>query len=459
MKISRRRLLGTGGAALALPALQLLPRARAEGTGATPKRLLIVHHPQGTCLAQHVPIGDEFNFSLPYIQEPLAPFQDRAIFLAGLDNRIAGLNSVGNAHQQANLSLWTAMPFPTQESGSITGGGPSIEQVIAERIGGGLPFPRIDLCSGGNSSNGIYSPSEASFFWYGAADPVGYYNDPLVALLRIFGDQTMSPADAWALRARRSAVLDGVAEAFGQLRPKVGAEDRARLDAHLDKLSSLEARIVASGAACAPPQVSLPTGYDASFDDDVSTPLMNDLLVAAFGCDLTRVGTFHFANSHDHSFPWLWARNGGPIVDTLRHENWHAMVHEDYQAGMEHVYRWYFEMLADLLTKMDAATDADGDNLLETTLVVCTGEYSSGRHWVTSLPAVLLGHTGAAQRGRFLNHMPASPEEFAAAYGYLYSDVSFSQMLVSMLQIFGFEDSRFGYSGEEVPEGAIPGLF
>jgi hypothetical protein len=460
LNISRRRLLGAGSAAIALPALEILGArpARAEGTGPAPKRLLIVHHPQGTVITQHIPVGAETNFSLPYILEPLAAFQDRGIFLAGLDNRIAPLNTVGNSHQQANLSLWTGQRFQTQDSGNITAGGPSIEQWVAERISGGLPFPRIDLCSGGSSANGIYSPGEAAYFWYGAADPVAFYNDPLVALLRIFGDQSMSPADAWAQRARRSAVLDGVAEAFTQFNGRVGAEDKARIEAHLDKLSSLESRIVNSGAACTPPGVALPSGYDASFDDEVSTPLMNELIVAAFGCDLTRVATFHFANSQDHSFPWLWAQNGGPIVDTSRYDNWHAMVHEDHQPGMEHVYRWYVEQLADLLTRLDRATDADGDNMLETTLVVCASEYSSGRHWVNSLPAVLMGHTGSAVRGRFLDFMPVSPEDFVAASNYVYSEVCFSQLLVSIQRILGFVEDRFGYVGDEIPAGGLPGL-
>jgi Protein of unknown function (DUF1552) len=230
------------------------------------------------------------------------------------------------------------------------------------------------------------------------------------------------------------------------------------LEAHLDKLSSLEARIVSGASVCTPPQQSFPSSYDYIYDDDTSIPLLNDVIVSAFGCDLTRVATFHFANSHDHAFEWLWARNGGPIVNTLRHENWHAMVHEDYQEGMEHVYRWYFEMLADLLAKMDAATDSDGDNLLDTTLVVCASEYASGRHWVRSLPALLVGHTGAAARGRWLNYMPGTVEELESRGGYMDSEVSFSQLLVSMLQLFGFEDQSFGYEGPEIPVGGLPGL-
>jgi hypothetical protein len=186
---------------------------------------------------------------------------------------------------------------------------------------------------------------------------------------------------------------------------------------------------------------------------------MNDLLVAALSCDLSRVATFHFANAQDHIFQWLWAENGGkPIVDTTQFYSWHAMVHHDYQPGMELVYRWYFEMLADLLGKMERTVDADGDNLLESTLIVCGTEFSSGRHWTRSIPAVLLGNTGDAARGRFLNYMPVGVDDFIANLGLVDGEVTTSQLLVSMLQMFGFSDDRFGYSGPEVPTGGLPGL-
>ena len=77
---------------------------------------------------------------------------------------------------------------------------------------------------------------------------------------------------------------------------------------------------------------------------------MQDILIAALACDMTRVGTISFANAQDHGFEWLWSENGDqPIVDRSRFDNWHAMVHADYQSGMEYVYRWYSKMLARFL--------------------------------------------------------------------------------------------------------------
>ena len=40
----------------------------------------------------------------------------------------------------------------------------------------------------------------------------------------------------------------------------------------------------------------------------------------------------------------------------------------------------------------------------------------------------------------------------------LAGDVTFSQHLVSMLQAFGYEDTTFGFVGDPIPEGGVPGL-
>jgi hypothetical protein len=69
-----------------------------------------------------------------------------------------------------------------------------------------------------------------------------------------------------------------------------------------------------------------------------------------------------------------------------------------------------------------------------------------------------MGHTGSAVRGRFLDFMPVSPEDFVAASNYVYSEVCFSQLLVSIQRILGFEEERFGYVGDEIPAGGLPGL-
>lgn len=458
-RINRRAFLRAGAATLAVPALTRFRSAHAATYG-LPKRMLVLHSPQGTVMRDWVPTGSIEDFTLGPITSPLAPFQDRIIVVAGCDNKMPGYNSVGNAHYNANQTFLTGRPFAAQDSAAISAGGPSIEQVIASRISTETPFPRLDFAIGGSDNGtGFFTPTESSYFWIDAYDPVSYFNDPVLASLRIFGDASVAPADQWAERATRASVLGGVLANFDALSPSLSSEDRSRLDAHAEKVAALEARIASGTGACTPPTLSLPSDYDLAGDDDVTAPVMADVLITALACDMTRVATLHFANGHSPTFPWLTARNGGsPIVDPSLFDVWHTMVHADYQAGMELAYQWYYEQWAAILEQMANTTDADGDNLLDTTLVMMVSEFSSGRHWNRNLPIVLAGCVGDAPLGRWLDYRPGSVDDYEAANGYLDSAYSTNQLYVSLLQAFGYSDEAFGYTADELPTGPLPGL-
>lgn len=452
---SRRELFrGAAAGAATLAAMASRP-ARAQSVD-TPKRVIFVHYGQGTVMEQFVPEGDEHAFSLPFITAPLTDWTDRCVFLCGVDNLMPRYNTVGNAHDNAQYTIFSGRPFPVQDSARLSAAGPTIDQVIAERISGDTPFGRLDFMVGGSSADGFITGGR---FWVDRDDPVVAFNEPEIASLRIFGDTSISEADAWALRARRSSVLDAVLDTFRMAERRVGSEGRARLDAHKEKLFALEQRISGGVGECSAPGFVAPTGYDFTYDDDISAPAMNDLLVTALSCDYARVATLDYSNTHDHAFPWLWAANGGPIVDTGVWDNWHAMVHADFQPGMEHVYRWYVENLVDLLERLASTTDADGDNMLDTTLVVFLSEFSSGRHWNTSLPVILAGHLGGVETGRFVNHMTLDPATFQESGGYAYSGVTTNQLFTSLLHMLGFDDETFGHTGDaDLPTGGVPGL-
>ena len=86
-------------------------------------------------------------------------------------------------------------------------------------------------------------------------------------------------------------------------------------------------------------------------------------------------------------------------------------------------------------------------------------EFSSGRHWYTSLPIVLAGNLGGVATGRFVNHMPLDPATFQESGGYDYSGVTTNQFFVSLLHMLGFEDDAFGYTEDSaLPTGGLPGL-
>ena len=172
------------------------------------------------------------------------------------------------------------------------------------------------------------------------------------------------------------------------------------------------------------------------------------------------MGTLELTNGHDHAFPWLWADNGGPIVIPGVWDNWHAMVHADYQPGMEHVYRFYMRVLARLLDRLAATTDAEGDNMLDGTLVLWMPEFSSGRHWVRNLPAIVGGHVGLAETGRWIDHLALPVEELHARSdgGYIDGGGTTQQLFTSILQAFGGSDAHFGVEERGGPTGPLAGL-
>jgi len=432
-------------------------RSHAMPTGA-PKRIIVFHHPQGTVLRQFIPSGSEDNFTLPYLLSPLAEFKDRMTVLTGIDNVMPKYNSVSTAHPNANYTFLTGRPFLTQDEQKLTASGPSFEQYIADHIGTNTPFPRLDFAIGGpRTDSGILLPSESAYFWYGAEDPVAYFQDPTVAIERIFADPLADPQQLYAQSSKRSAVLSQVLRSMDSFSQRLPSSDRDRVALHTTRVEQLMKRVSTISTGCTPPTPLIPYGYDYTQDDPVSAELMIEVMVSALACNQTNVATMHFANSHDHRFSWLWEQNGGPIIDRNRWDNWHAMVHADYQSGMEHVYQWYMQVLAQLIRKMQDTVDVDGDNLLDHSLIVAASEFGSGRHWHTSLPLLLIGNP--TYGGRWLDYMNGGIEDLEDSFGKLASGTNMNQFLLSILHHFGRSDDSFGYIGDDMESNPLGEIF
>lgn len=451
--LHRRRFLQLGGAALSLPFLRW--EARAQGRPDGPTRLVIMHTPQGVVFPQFVPVGTPDAYMFGPILAPLAPRQDAVTVVTGVDNVMPTFNAVGNAHINANYTVYTGRPFLAQTPEDLTAGGPSVEQVIADAIGGDTPYRRLDFAVGGSqAADGVITPREGSFFWHAPREPVSAFNDPLKAVIRLFGGGDLSPEEARARRARRSSILTGSLAAFDALRGRLTADERVRLDAHAERLVALERRIAEGVGACTRPDLVAPDGFRPGLDDHVSGPLIREVAATALSCGLTRVCTLGYANGHAPTFPWLWDRNGGAPIVGGGFENWHAMVHADYQRGMEIPYRWYIEEYAALLDLLEATPDPEGRPLIETTAVIWLTEYSSGRHWNTAIPTVLGGNIAAPQ-GRWLDFLAHAPD---ALTGYTRSGFTMNQLWLSLLHMFGIEAEQFGHHTPDLPAGPLPGL-
>jgi hypothetical protein len=451
VKIDRRTVLrGIGGATLALPFLEIMRPRTAQAQTRAPKRFLVFFHHQGMVMRDWRPRGSETDFSLPYLLEPLEPFRDRMVIIHGVGNGAGARLATGDDHNRARNNLLTGGGYGNGEPWQLLSDRISIDQELAGRLRSDVPFASINLAIGtdGQTVSGIRS----GIFHHGANDPVTSIADPNVAFDRVFSgfspDGMEDPASA-RLRSRRTSVLDAVKQSFDSLRNRVGVEDRERLDAHAEKVRSLERRLTMgpqSGNSCSLPVITTPPGYSFPVHDDVTAPAMIELMTMAFACKRTNVGTIYFGSGQDPRFPWL-SFNGGPVLQP-GYDTWHTMVHQgQHEAALLLGFRFYSEMFRSLLDRLSQTQDEDG-SLLDSTCVLWISDFGDGSvHNRNNLAIVLAGNPGVTT-GRFINH-PDNDYQSVSQHDTM-------QLYTSILNAFGFPDTSFGPPGS--PPGPLAGL-
>jgi hypothetical protein len=123
-RLSRRHVLrGAGGAALALPFLEIMGRpnrALAQAVpgytaAGLPKRFLVWFTPNGTIPDAWLPAGGETDFTFSRILKPLEPFREKLLIIDGVDQTGEG----GDGHQNGMQGMLTGQ---TLNPGTFKGG-------------------------------------------------------------------------------------------------------------------------------------------------------------------------------------------------------------------------------------------------------------------------------------------------------------------------------------------------
>lgn len=447
--ITRRTVLrGAGGITLALPFLEATAgKGYAAGV---PPRLVIYFNGQGTIPAQWKPASTG-DLQLSPMLKALEPYKGKLNVISGLENRVRR-QMKGNDHIPSGVSLLTAQVYQTPGADGGPAAGPSIEQVVASRIGTGTRYKTLDLRIG-NVGVGEYQ-----LFYSAPGVPVSGDEDPNRVLNRIFTNLPMTgttgptPAPAPTLtakdrlKAKRGSVLAAVRGHYKQVAAALGAEDRVRLEAHAARIEEVEATIKptpggtitpggVSAAGCSKPTLNLPAGYTTRTSNDPDTNKAHSKIAAmAMACDLTRVVTMQHMEYHGATFPWM--NLGLP-------SGWHDFVH-NHGAGapdkLAKAFSFYTDAFLELLKAMDAIPE-NGKTLLDNSLVLWISEFGDGGdHNVTNLPVVLAGGlAGALKTGRHLSFPSRTTND----------------LYVTLLNLFGGTDKEFGYGGSSFNSGPL----
>lgn len=241
-------------------------------------------------------------------------------------------------------------------------------------------------------------------------------NDPQSAIQEVAGSRDSSvwydrlfPPGTMTGGTQRPAAVNRVKEDYARLLAssrRLSGADRARLEQHVQRLDELKGKLDASTAtACTQPgkpaqsnrqQFGAPYvgDYDVNPGKQIgSSQMLNDLIVAAFTCGLSRVavlasdsnfttftGDYHQSVAHraDQLAP---APDGADPLDPQ-----HVLAGGNQQ---------FFEgVMLDLVAKLDATSDGQGGTLLDHSLVVWSQESGNHTHSNFSTPVITFGGAG-----------------------------------------------------------------
>jgi len=452
-KVARRSFLrGCGGsAALMLPLLRSM-EARAQGLPA-PRRLLILHHCQGSPIDLWRPAATATttSFTLPANSAPFAPLQSKMVMIDGLNLVTASLQSTNDGGQNTSEGGMVALMTGVPALGRVgqqdhCAGGPSIDQILLDHsplLGGGLspsptktPFGSLQLAADIRSSRDEVAPRVMSYRSpTGNADisqarqPLSPETQPLDAFKRLFGG-TMPPGPA-AL-ARELSVLDFMRSDLSRLRTLAPASEKGHLDSHADAIQQLEAAICQSlsggSSVCmtpAAPATYSPTStgrqgpgstefttlsgvdyYDPANPNNHPHQALGQahlaLIKAAFLCDLTRVVTFSWSSATSWViFPGTF---DGATLSGSPTSSPHYPALGSMDAGTiawwTAIDRFYTQQSSLAIQSLAAATDIDGNTLLDNTVVVYVTELS--RRWdhdQRNMPLAVFGGKNTGLKG------------------------------------------------------------
>jgi hypothetical protein len=516
-KVARRAFLRAcgGSAALMLPLLRSM-EARAQNVAA-PKRLLILHHGEGSPLDQWRPAAAATTqtFTLPANSAPFAPLQSKMVLIDGLNLITAttgpdpsGRRGGQNTSEGGMVALMTGVP--TLGLGSVgqqdhCAGGPSIDQLLLDRsplLGGALstsrsktPFGSLQLAADIRSMRDEVAPRVMSYRAPIANPDPSLARQPLYpetqalsAFNRLFGGALPSGSDAATVLARELSVLDFMRNDLKRLRTLAPSSEKPRLDVHADAIQQLESGIRQNLSSISPvcmspaapplfPMAASQNTYGGTFGhgqlvgvDEYDPADPNNyphqvlgqthlaLIKAAFLCDLARVATFSWSSATSLvAFPTSFGGAtlqgvGGPAI---AHDAPLNSTSSDVLAWWAAIDRFYAQQSSVAIQSFAAATDVDGNSLLDNTVVVYVTEVARRwDHMQQNVPLAVFGGKNTGLRGgTFVKVTGGALPALGAATG----NRPFNDFWLALAAAFGVDLETLGAPSQFT--GPLPGVF
>lgn len=479
-RLGRRAVLkGLGGVSIALPFLEIMADNKAFAQTATPPKRYLVCFGGHSLGADNDPLHNDFvpdkvgyDYDLKSALAPLAGYNNiKNEITVVSDLKIPAASENGGmipaGGRPDDFHVSTASPLLAgvrASSASARCYGPTSDQLVADAIGAQTPFKSL-----------VYRIQAAWYLSVSAPygrDLISYKRDstgnvvavpatvsPKQAFDSLFGN-FVPPNDTGAYEAamfelkKRRSVLDLVRGNTTELMGRLGAQDKLRMQRHLDEIRALEQRIQelpppAQGICQVPAdpgadpavggnqpdgQYTTNNGYSG---EEERAKVFADLIHMAFACDLTRSVSLQFTmfQSHMNMYPLTGLRND-------LHEIGHS---GDGTLGMAKAQAWHMKHFGYLVAKLRDTQEGSG-SMLDNMAVVYLSEGghgldpSSGKenssHCSERMACLVAGRAGGLKPGK---HVVATGKHPA-------------QVLVSAMKAVGVNTNQLGEVSGDIPE-------
>ncbi len=329
-----------------------------------------------------IPTEEGSDYEITPCLAPLAAWRNDVHVLSGADN--ASANGKGNGHTNSMSGLMTGTDFTGRGPS-----GPSIDQIIAGKIGGDSRFRSLQI---GVAQESFGESMQRNMSWAGYERALPPEMIPHRLFDRLFGAQE----EGWVNRKR--SILDTVMEDATVLQKKMPGEDRARVEEHLSGIRDLERAI-----AGLPPEYRHidPPDFDGDMKDwPRIAKLQSDLLVQALATGQTRVASYMLTKCQSITrFPWLG------YTSARHHDYTHA---EDKTSGadgadghrvLRDICRWHVEEFAYLVAKLESVPEGNGTLFDHTTLLFVHEHAEANPHKNSGLAMIVAGGSPKLAKG------------------------------------------------------------
>lgn len=442
-----RGLLGGSFVALGLPLLEVMlddhGEALADGSP-LPTRLVTWFWGDGIYLPTFEPAETGAGFAL---SESLMPFSgDVRPYLTvctGLRNRCRPL--ITHHEGMCVFNGYDIQPFSGPKAFNSHMGGPTIDKLVADAIGGGTPVRSIHVGVDRQTQPAMGGTTLSALSHAGFNQPNLPIVDPTVVWSTLFGN--FVPIDE---RPLRQGIVSAVKDDLARLQQRLGVVDKAILDEHLESVNTLEQQISALPVLCSAPAQPTETNPKIELQPlGEVCDIMDELIAVAFRCDITRVATNLFLLGDSLARFWMIGQ------EAYVHANQNASTGPgNWQQRYTDVVQFCMARIAHLAQRLYDTTTPTGERLLDSTIIYASTD--SGPGWTHSLsrqPIVIVGH-GRNKLAFPGLHYEATPNTNPTA-GNPPSTGNTADVLLTVLQAFDESATQVGdLTGPGTPPGS-----